>query len=87
MFVAAKAIDKSTVQGDEGLFQKLKDEIIVSCRMNHPCVVKTINILETRDKIIQIMEYCDGGDLISYVRNVMLQKLKMCTYTYLCMHI
>ncbi|CDU19711.1 uncharacterized protein PY17X_1309000 [Plasmodium yoelii] len=71
MLVAAKAIDKSTVQGDEGLFQKLKDEIIVSCRMNHPCVVKTIKILETRDKIIQIMEYCDGGDLISYVRNVL----------------
>ncbi|VTZ70034.1 serine/threonine protein kinase, putative [Plasmodium chabaudi chabaudi] len=71
MLVAAKAIDKSTVQGDEGLFQKLKDEIIVSCKMNHPYVVKTINVLETRDKIIQIMEYCDGGDLISYVRNVL----------------
>ncbi|CAD2111147.1 CAMK/CAMKL protein kinase [Plasmodium vinckei petteri] len=71
VLVAAKAIDKSTVQGDEGLFQKLKDEIIVSCKMNHPYVVKTINVLETRDKIIQIMEYCDGGDLISYVRNVL----------------
>ncbi|VUZ97942.1 serine/threonine protein kinase, putative [Plasmodium vivax] len=67
--VAAKAIDKSTVQGDEELFQKLKEEISISCRMNHPCVVKTTNVLETRDKIIQIMEYCDGGDLISYVRN------------------
>ncbi|EUD69514.1 CAMK/CAMKL protein kinase [Plasmodium inui San Antonio 1] len=67
--VAAKAIDKSTVQGDEELFQKLKEEISISCRMNHPFVVKTTNVLETRDKIIQIMEYCDGGDLISYVRN------------------
>ncbi|SBT43961.1 serine/threonine protein kinase, putative [Plasmodium ovale wallikeri] len=53
MLVAAKAIDKSTVQGDAGLFQKLKEEIKVSCKMNHPCVVKTINVLETKDKIIQ----------------------------------
>ncbi|SOV19320.1 serine/threonine protein kinase, putative [Plasmodium sp. gorilla clade G2] len=68
-FVAAKAIDKSTVQGDIGLFEKLKDEIKISCMMNHPNVVKTLNILETKDKIIQIMEYCDAGDLISYVRN------------------
>ncbi|SCP05868.1 serine/threonine protein kinase, putative [Plasmodium ovale] len=69
MLVAAKAIDKSTVQGDAGLFQKLKEEIKVSCKMNHPYVVKTINVLETKDKIIQVMEFCDGGDLISYVRN------------------
>eukprot|EP00366_Plasmodium_knowlesi_P002963 XP_002260460.1 Ser/Thr protein kinase, putative [Plasmodium knowlesi strain H] len=73
--VAAKAIDKATVQGDEELFQKLKEEISISCRMNHPCVVKTTNVLETRDKIIQIMEYCDGGDLISYVRNLHLEEI------------
>uniref|UniRef100_A0A8C9HLW5 Protein kinase domain-containing protein n=1 Tax=Piliocolobus tephrosceles TaxID=591936 RepID=A0A8C9HLW5_9PRIM len=67
--VAAKSIDKSTVQGDVELFQKLKTEISVSCKMNHPHIVKTMKVLETKEKIIQIMEYCDGGDLITYVRN------------------
>lgn len=68
-YFAAKAIDKSITQGDLGLFRKMKEEIKISCGMNHPNVVKTIGVIESAEKVIQIMEYCDGGDLISYVRN------------------
>lgn len=68
-YFAAKAIDKSITQGDLGLFKKMKEEIKISCGMNHPNVVKTIGVIESAEKVIQIMEYCDGGDLISYVRN------------------
>lgn len=68
-YFAAKAIDKSITQGDLGLFKKMKEEIKISCGMNHPNVVKTIGVMESAEKVIQIMEYCDGGDLISYVRN------------------
>ncbi|UKJ89433.2 non-specific serine/threonine protein kinase [Theileria orientalis] len=62
---AVKIITKSD---DYHTFNKIKDELLIASRMKHDNIVETYSILETNSKLLIFMEYCAGGDLITYIR-------------------
>lgn len=65
---ALKVIRKAQFNGERTLFKRLKDEMSLSTALNHPNVVRTFELLETKSTLIIAMEYCDGGDLIGIIK-------------------
>ncbi len=67
--VAIKIVKKSMLKASgKKLFKKLKQEIGLMKKLDHPNVVSLIDVIKTRDAICMVMEYCSKGeyfDLIS----------------------
>ncbi|BAM42410.1 uncharacterized protein TOT_040000777 [Theileria orientalis strain Shintoku] len=60
---------KIITKGDDyHTFNKIKDELLIASKMKHDNIVETYSILETNSKLLIFMEYCAGGDLITYIR-------------------
>ena len=59
MDVAVKCVSKSKVQ-----IKELKQELLVfSQDLNHKNIVKVIDVLYTKHKLYQVLEFCDGDNL------------------------
>lgn len=76
----AKAIDKNFLFG--GFMKELRNEIEVLRTIDHPNVIRILELFETRDMMYLIMEHCSGGNLWSRsdyteedVANIMIQIL------------
>ncbi|KAF8822940.1 putative serine/threonine protein kinase [Cardiosporidium cionae] len=65
--IVAKVVDAKKIKENQILEMRFKDEMTISSQVKHGNVVQTENIIYFDDKIVQIMEYCDGGDLRSYI--------------------
>ncbi|KAK2194885.1 bifunctional Protein kinase-like domain superfamily/Serine-threonine-protein kinase [Babesia duncani] len=66
---AVKIISLAQLKGDAILYNRFKDEITIATSLHHPNIVRTFEVLVTPTSILIVMEYCDGGDLIGFVRN------------------
>ncbi|EAN31474.1 Protein kinase domain protein [Theileria parva strain Muguga] len=62
---ALKFINKSV---DFHSYTKIRDELEISYGVRHENVVETVVIMETRRSLVLVMEYCAGGDLITFIR-------------------
>ena len=65
--VAVKRI--STIDMESKALSLLKQEIEVMSLISHPNTVELKFSFETKDSVYMIMEYCEGGDLESYIKN------------------
>uniref|UniRef100_A0A3B0NFW9 Serine/threonine protein kinase, putative n=1 Tax=Theileria annulata TaxID=5874 RepID=A0A3B0NFW9_THEAN len=64
-FFALKFINKTL---DFHTYTKIRDELEISYSVKHENIVETNVILETRRSLVFVMEYCSGGDLITFIR-------------------
>ncbi len=64
--VALKTIDKGTLNSIE-VVNRLRREINISKLLDHPHIVRLIDVVETESKIYMIMEYIQGKDLFQCV--------------------
>ena len=64
--VAIKIISKKTMQPSD--FEQAKIEIDILKICQHPNIVNIYDVFETSNYIYIVMEYCDGGDLLSYIK-------------------
>lgn len=63
--VAIKIVDKSGLNVVES--NSIKTEAEVMTCLNHPNVVRLLEVIETKYELALIMEYANGGDLFEYV--------------------
>ena len=68
---ATKKIDKSAMKTDKSR-QYLENEINILKEMDHPNIIKLIDVKNTTKYYYLVMEYCNGGDLskcLAYYKN------------------
>jgi serine/threonine protein kinase len=63
---ACKVVSRSDLSDYDAL-RRFEQEVRVLEQVNHPGVVRLIEVIFTTDNIFVIMEYCSGGDLWSYI--------------------
>lgn len=51
------------------IIKALKNEVILWKQLNHPHIVRFIDLFETPSNIYFFLEYCDGGDLEKLIKN------------------
>jgi serine/threonine-protein kinase ULK/ATG1 len=49
------------------LQESLMSEIIILRKINHPNIIRFIDMIEAPGKINLVLEYCKGGDLSMYI--------------------
>lgn len=64
--MAIKVIEKSQIKSPKQV-ARLQREIRFLKLLNHPHIVKVIDVVETHDFIYIIMEYAVGGELFDYI--------------------
>jgi len=66
--VAIKTIDKSSIC-DERTRRKVFQEVFVMKRINHKNVIKLLEVFESPQHLMIVLEYAGGGDLLQHVRS------------------
>lgn len=66
--VAIKIIDKQRL-ADPNDSRRISREIRVLHALNHECIIKLYEAIETPKKIYLVMQYAAGGSLLDYVRS------------------
>ena len=65
--VAIKIMKKSNMDSSDLELVRTEIEILKICQ--HPNIIRLYNVFENVDYMYIIMEYCNGGDLFSYLEN------------------
>lgn len=63
---AIKIMDKDKII-EEDLGNSIKMEASLMRKIEHPYVVKLLEVMATAQKILLVMEYVDGGDLFDAI--------------------
>ncbi|MCQ2817501.1 MAG: serine/threonine-protein kinase [archaeon] len=64
--VAVKILEKrKIVEKDDEI--RVKRELKMLTSLNHPNVIQVFEIMENKDRFFIVMEYCDGGEVFSYI--------------------
>ena len=66
--VAIKALDKKVLNNEKEQKRRVMQELAILKQSGHDSVVKLYDSFETNKHICFVMELCQGGDLLSYVR-------------------
>ncbi|XP_033098196.1 NUAK family SNF1-like kinase 1 [Anneissia japonica] len=66
--VAIKSIPKNKIENEEDL-KRIKQEIEIMRMLDHPHIIHVIDVFESRDKIVMVMEYANGGELYDYIND------------------
>ncbi len=66
-YVAIKTIDKDCLK-DEYSKRKVLREIYIMKKIRHVNVIRLLEVFETEEQILIVMEYAGGGDLLHYVK-------------------
>ena len=67
-FVAIKAISTSRLSSKQER-TKLENEISLMKTLDHPNIVKLFGVEKSKPYYLLVMEYCEGGDLMRYLRS------------------
>lgn len=66
---AVKEIRKDGVRGFEAVKQGLLNEIDMLRRLDHPCIPGIIDVIDTEDSFLIVMDYMEGKSLLSVIRS------------------
>ena len=61
-YYATKKYDRDKIENTEAL-KYLKNEIVILKMLNHPNIVKFVDIKKTKKHYYIVMDYCNGGEL------------------------
>jgi 5'-AMP-activated protein kinase catalytic alpha subunit len=64
--VAIKILNKKHIK-QQGVFEKVKREIKVLRRFNHPHIIKHFEFVDTSSDIFIVLEYAAGGELFDLI--------------------
>ena len=64
--VAIKILNKKKIK-QMGVFEKVKREIKVLRRFNHPHIIKHFEFIDTTSDIFIVLEYAAGGELFDLI--------------------
>ena len=64
--VAIKILDKNKIESRDDL-ERIIREMQILTEMHNPFVIKVYKIYEDKNNFLIIMEYCEGGELFSYI--------------------
>lgn len=66
--VAIKMISKSLLKQNCGkLGAKLKIEIQVMEKLSHPNIIKLLEVVDTKDNVCLVLEYCPTGEFFDLI--------------------
>ena len=65
--VAIKILKTSKLKTEKEV-QRVKTEVAISQKLNHPNIIKTHDVFEEGGKLYIVMENCAGGDLHDYIK-------------------
>ena len=65
-YVAVKIISKNRIT-DKNELSRIKREMSILKKLNHPNIIKIFEIIENENKFYFIMEYATGGELYNYI--------------------
>jgi len=63
--VAVKILQKDLMDNTEQ--ERSKREIQIQRELNHPNIAKLYDVIETEDRINIVMEFSEGGELLTYI--------------------
>lgn len=63
---AIKSLDKKRLSGQ---FESLKNELSILRFCDHQNIIKFYEIFQDKEHFHFVMEYCEGGDIVSYVKD------------------
>ena len=66
--VAIKSFNKSNLKSNSENLNKILYETNLMKRLNHPNITKILELFEDEEYILIIMEYINGGNLLSFVK-------------------
>ena len=64
--VAIKVLNKRKIK-IQGVFEKVKREIKVLRKFNHPHIIKHFEFIDTASDIFIVLEYAAGGELFDLI--------------------
>ncbi|HXG08231.1 MAG TPA: protein kinase [Gemmataceae bacterium] len=67
-YVALKTFDTRDLHHDQESLARFRREIDIVARMDHPNVVRALDVLRTRRQIFLVLEYIEGKDLGTLVK-------------------
>jgi serine/threonine-protein kinase len=67
-FVALKTLDSRNLHYNEDALVRFKREIDIVARLEHPNVVRALDVLQTRTQLYLVLEYVAGQDLGALVK-------------------
>jgi serine/threonine protein kinase len=67
-FVALKTVDATSLHKSEDALPRFRREIDILARLEHPNVVRAYDVLRTRTQLYLVLEYIEGRDLASLVK-------------------
>eukprot|EP01004_Peranema_trichophorum_P003045 NODE_2059_length_1702_cov_66.735909_g1762_i0.p1 GENE.NODE_2059_length_1702_cov_66.735909_g1762_i0~~NODE_2059_length_1702_cov_66.735909_g1762_i0.p1 ORF type:complete len:478 (+),score=93.26 NODE_2059_length_1702_cov_66.735909_g1762_i0:84-1517(+) len=65
---AVKIMDKKKIIG-EGLEPQLKREVSIMLNLNHPNIVKIIEVLQSEHNVYMVLEFVQGGELFDNIKD------------------
>lgn len=65
--VAIKIMNKKRIK-QQGVFEKVKREIKVLRKFNHPHIIKHFEFIDTYSDIFMVLEYASGGELFDLIQ-------------------
>mmetsp|Transcript_56772 Transcript_56772/g.176543 ORF Transcript_56772/g.176543 Transcript_56772/m.176543 type:complete len:640 (+) Transcript_56772:214-2133(+) len=71
----AKTIDLTCLSSKE--HETARQEVALLRRLNHPNIVEYKDNFFMGDTLVIIMQYCEGGDLASYIKEMFRQKMRI----------
>ena len=67
--MALKVIDK-TYMRDEYQKRKVFQEITLHKRLQHPNIIRMLEVFESSKQIYIALEYAEGGDMLHFIRKI-----------------
>jgi serine/threonine protein kinase len=67
-FVALKTLDIRSVHRSDDALARFRREIEILGRMEHPNIVRALDVIRTRTQLYLVLEYVEGRDLASLVK-------------------
>jgi 5'-AMP-activated protein kinase catalytic alpha subunit len=65
--VAIKTVDKALMK-DEYSKRKLLQEVYLLKKVRHTNVIRLLEVFESPNHLLMVMEFAGGGDLLQYVK-------------------
>ena len=62
---AVKCLQRDGISNNQ--LKNIENEVLVLERTNHPNVVEMLDRMKSKNSYYLILEYCNGGDLASFV--------------------
>jgi serine/threonine protein kinase len=73
--IAIKIIDKKRLKEQRSLTDRVRNEVYIQQALNHPHILELFDFMEDNVNVYLIMEYCERGELWSFMKRTLKRPL------------